>query len=271
MACQAQTGVIRKVITLPEPAGGLIKSTPKKGWIIGGVVALGVGAYVWWKHKQSQKTAATTPAGYGYGVPAGYGYGTVSPIGGGYGAGGLGLGYPGQYGSPYGYHPAPPTSNAQWATAVETSLSTQGYNAMTVSAALGKYLTGGQLSSDQVSIVQAGIAFNGDPPVPGAGGFPPAIHSSGSGGGGNAQNPVTGLTVSQPGTTGVDISWTASVGAKSYQVTSTKGTVQMLGATSARIRSINQAGKPTSAQVSVLAEPAGTGATPATLTVNTHK
>jgi hypothetical protein len=262
------------VITLPDPTGGVVKSTPKMGWIIGGAVALGVGVYVWWKHKQSETASTpTTTAGYGYaayGYHAGYGYGTT-PIYGGYGAGGLGLGYPGQYGSPYGYHPGPPTSNAQWATAVETSLGTQGYNAMAVSAALGKYLTGGQLTADQVGIVQAAIAFNGDPPVPGSNGYPPAIHSSGSGGGGNATNPVTGLKVTNPGTTGVDISWTASTGATSYQVTSSKGTVQMLGGTSARIRSINPAGKPTSAQVSVLAEPAGTGATPGTITVTTHK
>jgi len=250
----------------PTSGSNPLKMTPKTGWLIGGGVAGLVGLYVWWKHKQNA-SAATVPGqyGYGYAMPSGYGYG-VSPI---FGGGTGGTPYPGQYG--YGGPPPPVTSNAQWATAAENSLTAQGYDAMTVSAALGKYLSAQTLTSDQVSIVQAAIAFNGNPPQDGVGGYPPAYHAASTGGGGNAKNPVTGLRVSKGGTTGVDISWSASTGATSYQVTSDKGTVQMLGATSARIRSINSAGHPSSANVEVLAEPAGTNATPARITVKTHK
>jgi hypothetical protein len=79
------------------------------------------------------------------------------------------------------------------------------------------------------------------------------------------------LHMSQPGTTGVDIAWSASTGATSYKVTSDKGNPEMLGATSARIHSINAPGHTGTAHVEVLAEPAGTGAIPARITVSTRK
>jgi hypothetical protein len=47
-----------------------------------------------------------------------------------------------------------------------------------VAAALGRYLTGGTLTADEENIVRAAIAFENYPPVPGANGFPPAMHSS---------------------------------------------------------------------------------------------
>ena len=225
---------------MPEPAGvNPLKGSPKKAWIIGGALALGVGVYVYWKKKQAPPAAA----GYGYGQ---YGYGGPPP-------------------------PQPITTNGQWAAAVEMSLSQQGYNPLTISAALGKYLTGQTVTQDQADLISVALAFQGEPPVPSPSGYPPAVHVGGSGGGGNAKNPVTGLKVSKGGTTGVDISWSASSGATSYQVSSDKGTVQMLGATSARIRSINPAGHPSSAHVTVLAEPAASHATPATITVHTKR
>jgi hypothetical protein len=47
---------------------------------------------------------------------------------------------------------------------------------------LGKFLTGGTLTADQGAIVQAALAFENNPPTPGANGFPPGIHLETSGG-----------------------------------------------------------------------------------------
>jgi hypothetical protein len=247
-----------------------LKGTPGKAWIVGGVLAVGVGIYVYMKHKQA---AAAVPATAGYG--SGYGYG-VSPIYG-YGQGGTGLGFPysgGMYGGGgYGGGPVPaPTTNAQWAAAVESSLSAQGYDSLTVAAALGKYLTGQTCTADQASIIQAAIAFQGYPPQNGPSGYPPNIHTASSGGGGNAHNPVTGLHQTQVGVTGADIAWSPASGATGYQVTATKGQATMIGPTSARIHNINTGrDRRDQSTVTVLAEPAGIGAIPATLVVHTKR
>jgi hypothetical protein len=155
-----------------------------KPFLIGGVIlAGGIGLYAYRKKKSEDAAAATASTGaesaYGY-AGSGYSYGS-SPIatGGGYGTYGYGA-----YGG-YGYgstQPAPVTNNAEWAQNAETYLSGNGYSPITVAAALGKYITGQTLSSDQASIVQAAIAFGGNPPTAGTGGYPPAIH----------QNPSTG-------------------------------------------------------------------------------
>ena len=248
------------------PSNNPFKGTPRGAWIVGGVVAAGVGLYVYMKNKQAKAAAAAAAAQPGQ---YGYGYG-VSPIYG-YGQGGTGLGFPfsGYGGGGYGGGQAP-TTNAQWAQAAEGLLVQNGYDAMTVAAALGKYLTGQPCTADQANIIQAAIAFEGYPPQNGPNGFPPNINTSSGGGGGNAQNPVTGLHVSQPGSTGVDVAWNPSSGATSYQVTASKGNVSMLGATSARIHSINPPGHPSSATVTVLAQPAAQGAQSASITVHTH-
>lgn len=242
------------------------KGSNKTTWIIAGLAGTGALVYVWWRHKQAAAVPATAGAygyGYGYGVEGG-----VSPIF------GSGLGGTFGYGG-YGYRPPPGptpiTTNGQWAAAVEMALSQQGYNPLTISAALGKYLTGQTVTQDQADLISVAIAFQGEPPVPGASGYPPAVHVGGSGGGGNAKNPVTGLHISKGGTTGVDISWNASPGAKSYHVTSDHGNPEIIGKTTARIHSINAPHHTGTAHVEVLAEPAGTGAIPARITVHTHR
>jgi hypothetical protein len=253
-----------------------IKGTPKAAWGIALVAGGGVAFYVWWKKKHPTTVPAASGAAYGYasgyGYGGGYGYG-VSPIYG-YGQGGFPFMGGGGYGAPggYGYQSQfpTPTTNAQWFQEAISWLSQGGTSATTAEAALGKYLAGAAVTSQQALIVQEAEGALGPPPVSGPNGYPPNIHTSGSGGGGNAQNPVTGLHVSQPGTTGVDIAWTASSGATSYKVTSSAGTVQNTGPTSARIRSINPPGHTGTANVSVLAEPAAANARAATITVKTR-
>jgi hypothetical protein len=59
-----------------------------------------------------------------------------------------------------------PSTNAAWAQQVEAYLASIGYDQTTVSAAIGKYLTGGALTSDQYGIVQTAVGYEGSPPTP---------------------------------------------------------------------------------------------------------
>lgn len=186
----------------------IIGETSKGALGFGIVVVGGVTAYFLYKHAKSKNTSTTANTNqYGYGAYAygygtgnqPYGYGAYTYDGGAYGYGGMGGGsfgggggggIPGPgvggYGS-YGYGtqgtPAP-TTNAQWMSNAVTALTTEGYNAAATQAALGLYITGGSVSPDQASIIQAAIAIEGNPPQPGSDGYPPAIKQGGGGGGG---------------------------------------------------------------------------------------
>jgi hypothetical protein len=193
-----------------------IGNVPRAGVIAGVVIGGAGGLYLYVKHKDSKASTASTAstAAYGYGYGAyGYGsYGYSNPafnepyIGGEYGYGGA-YGY--GIGEGYGVgSPTPPptqlaTTNAAWAQAAENYLTeTGGYDAGTVAAALGIYITGSTLSAAQQAVVEAAIAFEGYPPNPGASGYPPAMHTSastgqgggsgsGSGGGGTGAKTIT--------------------------------------------------------------------------------
>jgi hypothetical protein len=199
----------------------------KGGYIIGGIAGIAGLGYFWYKHKQSAATAATpATSAYGYGNQYGYGgYGYNNPafnepyIGGEYGYGGAyGYGIGEGYGVGSPYPPNAPTqlatTNAAWAQAAEQYLSqTGGYDAGTVAAALGIYITGSTLSAAQQAVVEAAIAFEGYPPQSGANGYPPAMHTStstgqgGGGGGGGGTNgkvtvpSITGLSIDNAGVT----------------------------------------------------------------------
>lgn len=183
-----------------------IGKVSKGSLFIGGLAAVAVAGYMYIKHKSAAATTATPAAGtgaYGYGAYGyggmggygGYGYGGMGGYGsygyggmGGYGMGGYGGGgYPSPYG--YGYYPGsqpppiqPVTTNAEWAQAATSALTTQGYTGTSVIAALGEYLTGMTVSSANEQIVTAAIGLEGYPPQPGANGYPPAIHAAGTGG-----------------------------------------------------------------------------------------
>jgi hypothetical protein len=73
-----------------------------------------------------------------------------------------------------------PSTNASWAQEVESYLGNLGYDPMAVAAALGKYLTGQTLSSDQAAIVAAAQGFWGNPPQ----GAPPISTTPPAGNGG---------------------------------------------------------------------------------------
>jgi PASTA domain len=193
----------------------------KKGkiFLVGG--AVGLAAFLWWRHQQnasqaatgttqtaSQTAAGTTGTGsdpyppdgttgnpsdpYSTDPSTGMTYGDEQL---GYGGGGGGYGgYGGGYGGG-GYPPSPGggpgpggfTNNAEWAQYAEQQLSFADPNSL--SAALGKYLTGQPVDSSQANLIDQAIAIAGYPPVSGPGGFPPSIHQGSGGGGGQVKVP----------------------------------------------------------------------------------
>lgn len=107
-----------------------------------------------------------------------------------------GTGYVGTAGYPSSTTPLQQVTsfgtNSQWAQAAETYLISLGYDATTVTNALGAYITGSQVTSDQAVVINAAIGAEGYPPVAGSNGNPPGINlgttttppPSGGGGGG---------------------------------------------------------------------------------------
>ncbi len=160
---------------------------PKPVAIGGGIIVLAGGVYFYRTKKQKSDAAASVAAagsseidpatGYPFGSPedaaamstqdnyqlptAGGGYGFQGYAG---GSGGVfGTGTPGSF-----------TSNAEWAQYVEAyEENNLGADAPTVGNAIGKYLTGQALTTDQVGLVQSAIAIAGYPPVSGPNGNPP--------------------------------------------------------------------------------------------------
>lgn len=216
--------------------GGL--HVKKEVAIGGGILLTAVVIYFYRKNKAQQAAAAaaaqtaanTTTAGqtgttidpqtgYPYGSPedqaalAAMSYGQLPTYGSGPG---------GNYG-PY-YNPPGPgggggfTTNAQWAQAAEQLMGSNGADA--TAAALGKYLTGQPVTSDQQTLIQEAIAVEGYPPVAGPNGFPPSINLTAGGppppGGGS----IAGLKVTSR-FTNVSATWTPNSGDTSWTVTLT--------------------------------------------------
>ena len=197
-------------------------NVPRSGLIIGIIAGVGGGVYIWWRHKNQAASAAPAAAsafGYGYGYGYG-GYGYSNPafndpyITGAYGYGGMyGYGIGVGYGAGVPNPPSAPSqvasTNAAWAQAAESYLSnTGGYDPGTVAGALGIYLSGGTPTTDQQSIIDAAIAFEGYPPTAGPNGYPPAIHTAPpggqTGGGGSGGGTGTATKVRVPITFGMN-------------------------------------------------------------------
>lgn len=182
-----------------------MKSSTRNWIIIGAVGAAGLVAWYIIKgrgSKQSSTDLASQGIDPATGVPFAQEYG-------GYGAAG-GAGTP----SLYGYYDPntgqfisgagaggsggfvlAPSTNAEWAQQAEAYLTGIGYDAMTVAAALGKYLTGQTITSDQAGIVAAAKGFFGTPPQPFTPGPVTNPGGQGSGGGGNTFTPTKSGTL----------------------------------------------------------------------------
>lgn len=195
-------------LDLPKPGAGKQMSGKKKAALFGGAVVVGgAGIYLYRKHA-ANTTAATTADTTGTDPNAidpntGIPYadetagttpgleGTYNPVTGQY--------TPGLGGIPGGNAPA---SNAMWAQAAESFLVSEDYDPATTAAALGAYLVGVPLTQAQYSIVQAAIAFEGQPPQgappvqqlpPGGQTNPPLPPRGGTGGG--TPKPTGNVTV----------------------------------------------------------------------------
>jgi hypothetical protein len=88
------------------------------------------------------------------------------------------------------------TTNAAWAqNAIAYLGSNVSVDTALLSTALGAYLAGSPLTSDQEGLVDQAIAVEGYPPTAGAGGYPPGIREAGTasqGGTGGSGGGVTG-------------------------------------------------------------------------------
>jgi PASTA domain len=197
--------------TVKLPILGPVNKGTAAGIAIGGITLAGYMIYRQSKKSKAAAAAASAAAsaasGYGYGA-SGYGYGSQLPSpydGYGYGATGASGGFPAGY---YGYGVAEPqafanTTNAQWTQAAIAQLTGEGYDAQTLSAALGAYTEGQQVTTAQDPMIQAAIGVEGYPPVPGANGYPPSINVQGTGGGGTGGGQGTGgATVKVPAVEG---------------------------------------------------------------------
>lgn len=179
------------------------------------VVLLAIAGVYYYRQKQAAATATPAPGsanidpqtGYAYGSPedqaalAAQSGGTLPTYDSASSVGGQVIGYD-QYGNPVygqgggGGSPGPGsyTSNAQWSQMAEAAMGSTGADA--IAAALGKYLLGLPLTTDQVTSVQQAIASQGFPPVPGSDGFPPSYKTAST-----PPPPQGGVTV--PSVTGV--------------------------------------------------------------------
>ena len=157
-----------------QPGGKPPMKKSTRNWlIIGSVGAAGI--VIWYiMRAKSQQGAGTAATDQSIDPATGIPYSQEYSGYGGYGVGGGGV--PQQFGY---YDPTTgafisgtgstgtvigPGTNASWAQQVEAYLQGVGYDPTAVAAAIGKYLTGQTLSSDQAGIVAAATGFFGNPP-----------------------------------------------------------------------------------------------------------
>jgi len=257
----------------------------KKKVAIGlGIAAVSVAAYVLYRQRQqnsgstgADQTQSGDTSSSGIDPQTGYAYGSpedqaaLAAMSGaglpGYGGGGYYLGGPGTSGggqtNPGGF-----VSNDQWTQAAEAFMGSNGADA--IAAALGKYLLGTPLTSDQVTIVQEAIAAEGIPPVAGTAGFPPSYKTAPGPPphpGGTAKNPVKGLRA-EPRFTQIDVHWSPLDNATQYLVKAHLGSrVAQQVKVNGTFATLHDLKRNTSYRITVWGEP-GTG-TNASVTART--
>lgn len=137
---------------------------PKKWLYVVGAASAVIIGYAWWHKKRSHAAAPTPSTDPGIDPSTGQPYSTAGggyPSLGGYYSPGTGA----TIGTGIGSSTPPrPTSNASWFQECEAYLASLGYNPLLVASALGKYLAGRHLTSDEAAIVQAAIGAEGYPP-----------------------------------------------------------------------------------------------------------
>jgi hypothetical protein len=213
--------------TVKLPGIGPVK---KKTALIVGVGAPFLVLGVWWYRQRKASGAGTAAAAAGGMVtdPAGYQCATLNPATGycpgtqadlnaqsigAVNAGNAGEGLNGYYygaGGVPGTMPGPGNfaDNAEWVQYVIAYESDNGLNpnVAAVTVSLGLYVAGSPVTASQQADIETAISIAGQPPIPGASGFPPGINlqTTGSGTGTTPGTCGTGFTLSatQTGHTG---------------------------------------------------------------------
>jgi hypothetical protein len=104
--------------------------------------------------------------------------------------------------------------NAQWTNRAVDLLSESGYDAMTVSAALGEFLARRSLDPSEAAIARAAMARAGEPPV----GRPWSVREESTTGGTGTLPAPTGLKVVKADADSITITWEPVPGAASYRL-----------------------------------------------------
>ena len=105
-------------------------------------------------------------------------------------------------------------TNQQWAQNAISYLGSQGTDTGALSAALGAYLQGQPVTSDQVALIDQAIAAEGYPPQSGPNGYPPGINESGTPSQGGTGGSGGGVTGSGGGDTSGGSAGTGTTGSK---------------------------------------------------------
>lgn len=201
--------------TVTDPSSGIAYPADAQDPVTGETYAQEIGQYGSVEAADSAASTSQASSLYSQGDLYGTGYGVSEYDSSGYGSTTT------VSGSVY-------TSNAAWAQAATAGLTDIGYTGSQVASALGLYLTGAPVTTDQAAIINAAIAEYGSPPV---GSFQVTVLPGGGTGTGISGKQVSGLKVDKVnaatrGSNGsVQISWNQLPGATSYKVfMSSKGT-----------------------------------------------
>jgi hypothetical protein len=197
----------------------MVGGVSKKALTIGGVAAVAVVGIIYIRKRKSGAASSTAATGTTDQYPADGTSGdptdpystdpstgvTYGDEGGGGAAGSYAAGGQGGYTDPNsgqfvygntGTGQAAATTNAAWAqNAIAYLGSNVAVDSALLSTALGLYLAGQPLTSDQIGLVDQAIAVEGYPPTSGTGGYPPGIREAGTssqGGTGGSGGGVTG-------------------------------------------------------------------------------
>jgi hypothetical protein len=174
------------VAEMTAPSGGTVNipgvgPLKKRTVIIAGGGVLLVGGYSYYKKKKTASTAPITAAPNAINPATGFAFGSPEDA--------AALAAQGNYnvaanaGGSSMATPQPTvtgfTNNYQWSQAAQQYLvQNSGADGAIVGAALGKYIAGDVVNPSEKSIIQQAIAFEGQAPVAGANGFPPAIRDA---------------------------------------------------------------------------------------------
>src|SRR6266496_664191 len=138
---------------MPDTLKVPVLGPTKKGYVwAGAALVLGIVGYAWYSRGKSTETAPTdATAGIPDTVPTDLGPADLSTVSTGGGVSDTGLTFI--------------TTNAEWTADAVSKMVDLGYDSVTVSSALGKFLASQQVTQDEANLINTAIALSGHPPV----------------------------------------------------------------------------------------------------------